>query len=179
MGTEFVSFPKMPRLGKTQVLITEKIDGTNAQIYIGEDGEFMTGSRNRWITPEDDNYGFSRWAHDNKDELLGLGPGRHYGEWWGSGIQRRYGLAEKRFSLFNANRWESGAPECCYVVPIIYRGPYTSHIVDACLEELRNYGSHAEKYCMNPEGIIVYFMDAKVGFKKMLENDDKHKGELA
>ena len=34
-----------------------------------------------------------------------LVPGRHFGEWWGSGIQRGYGLDEKTFSLFNAYRW--------------------------------------------------------------------------
>jgi hypothetical protein len=102
--TEFQEFPKMPRRSR-DVVITEKIDGTNACVFIGEDGEFLAGSRTRWITPEDDNFGFSRWAHENKDDLLTLGPGRHFGEWWGSGIQRKYGLTEKRFSLFNTSRW--------------------------------------------------------------------------
>ena len=64
--TDFVSFPKIARYSRN-VVVTEKIDGTNAQVFIGEDGEFLTGSRNRWITPEDDNYGFSRWAHEHKD----------------------------------------------------------------------------------------------------------------
>lgn len=57
--TEFVPFQKIGRLSRG-CTITEKIDGTNASIYIGEDGEFLTGSRTRWITPEDDNYGFAR-----------------------------------------------------------------------------------------------------------------------
>src|SRR5512133_2019075 len=107
MTTEFQSFGKISRLSRDMV-ITEKIDGTNGCIYIGEDGEFLVGSRTRWITPECDNHGFARWAYDHKDELvLGLGPGRHYGEWWGSGIQRGYDLpkGEKRFSLFNVHRW--------------------------------------------------------------------------
>ncbi len=61
------------------------------------------GSRTRWITAQDDNHGFARWVEGNKQELLKLGAGRHFGEWWGSGIQRGYGLqkGEKRFSLFN------------------------------------------------------------------------------
>ena len=50
---EFEAFQKIARL-KRNCVITEKIDGTNAQIFIGEDGEFLTGSRNRWITPDDD-----------------------------------------------------------------------------------------------------------------------------
>ena len=103
--TEFQEFQKIARLSRN-CSITEKIDGTNACIYIGEDGEFLTGSRTRWITPEDDNYGFAKWALAHKDELMALGPGRHFGEWWGSGCQRGYGLTngEKRFSLFNTSR---------------------------------------------------------------------------
>jgi len=84
---EFVKFGKIARLSRT-VVITEKIDGTNGLIAIGEDGEFQVGSRNRWIAPENDNMGFARWAYENKDELMGLGAGFHYGEWWGQGIQR-------------------------------------------------------------------------------------------
>src|SRR5882724_293770 len=101
---EFTEFNKIARLSRNCV-VTEKLDGTNASIVIGEAGEFLVGSRTRWITPEDDNYGFARWAHTHKEELLTLGPGQHFGEWWGNGIQRKYGLSEKRFSLFNTARW--------------------------------------------------------------------------
>jgi hypothetical protein len=87
---EFTEFPKMARLTR-EVIVTEKIDGTNAQIFIGEDGTIMAGSRTRWITPQDDNFGFAGWVDAHRDELLTLGPGRHFGEWWGAGIQRRYG----------------------------------------------------------------------------------------
>jgi hypothetical protein len=79
-------------------------------------------SRSRWITPDDDNFGFAAWVEANRDELLTLGPGRHFGEWWGSGIQRGYGLpkGEKRFSLFNVSRWGESRPACCHVVPVLY-----------------------------------------------------------
>lgn len=102
--TDFKPFPKIARLSR-EAIITEKLDGTNAQVFIGEDGEMLFGSRSRWITPEDDNFGFARWATGNREDLLKLGPGQHFGEWWGAGIQRRYGLTEKRFSLFNVSRW--------------------------------------------------------------------------
>ena len=104
---EFAGFPKMARLSR-DIVITEKIDGTNAQIYITKEGEIRAGSRNRWITPADDNFGFAQWVESNRDQLLELGPGRHFGEWWGSGIQRGYGMekGEKKFSLFNAVRSE-------------------------------------------------------------------------
>ena len=56
---EFVKFDKIARLSRT-IVITEKIDGTNGLIAIGDDGEFQVGSRSRWITPENDNMGFAR-----------------------------------------------------------------------------------------------------------------------
>jgi hypothetical protein len=185
--TEFVSFPKMPRLFR-EVVVTCKLDGTNAQIFIHDDGATMqVGSRNRWITPENDNYSFARWAEDNKAELLKLGPGRHFGEWFGAGIQRRYGLAEKRFALFNTGRWmptnESGpgvseranpelpGPNCCYVVPILYQGPFNEVKIRECLDRLRNEGSIAAPGFMQPEGIIVYHTAAKQYFKITLDGD--------
>jgi hypothetical protein len=66
MTAIFEAFDKIARLSRMCV-ITEKIDGTNAQIYIPEEGGFFTGSRNQWITPEQDNFGFSRWAHEHKE----------------------------------------------------------------------------------------------------------------
>lgn len=102
----FVEFPKIARLSR-ECIITEKIDGTNGQICIADDGKMLVGSRSRWITPEQDNYGFARWAMEHRDELMTLGVGRHFGEWWGSGCQRGYNLpkGEKRWSLFNVSRW--------------------------------------------------------------------------
>jgi len=130
---EFVAFPKMARLFR-EVIISEKIDGTNACIKITEDGQFLTGSRSRWITPDDDNFGFSKWAHDRKDELMKLGVGTHFGEWWGSGIQRGYGLqkGEKRFSLFNVARWleNDDLPAFCNVVPVLFKGLFATSEVE-------------------------------------------------
>lgn len=99
------SFSKIPRLNR-DIVITEKIDGTNGLVHVTETGEVCAGSRNRWITPEKDNFGFAKWVDANAQELQKLGPGNHYGEWWGQGIQDGYGLKEKRFSLFNTGRWE-------------------------------------------------------------------------
>ena len=100
MDKDFVAFPKIARLNR-EIVITEKIDGTNASIYVSEkDGAVYAGSRTRWITPEDDNFGFARWVRDHADELrTGLGFGVHFGEWWGAGIQRRYGLTPHAYHL--------------------------------------------------------------------------------
>ena len=172
---EFESFQKIARL-KREMVVTEKIDGTNAQIYIGEDGEFLTGSRTRWITPDSDNFGFSRWAHEHKDELLEMGPGRHFGEWWGSGIQRRYGLSEKRFSLFNTARWGDARPHCCHVVPTLFTGDFSTQTIDDLIEELREFGSVAAPGFMRPEGVVVYHPQSRTLFKKTLEKDESGKG---
>ena len=65
---EFQEFPKMARLSR-EVIVTEKIDGTNAQVFISEDGSIIAGSRTKWLTPQDDNFGFAKWVEENKEEL--------------------------------------------------------------------------------------------------------------
>lgn len=173
---EFFEFPKMARLSR-EMSVTEKIDGTNAQVCISEDGEIRAGSRTRWITPEDDNFGFAAWVRDNREGLLPLGPGMHYGEWWGKGIQRNYGLSERRFSLFNAARWTDDVrPTCCHVVPMLWRGQFDTTMVSSILETMREQGSHAAPGFMKPEGVVVFHFAAGHGFKKTLEKDELPKG---
>jgi hypothetical protein len=175
---QFEEFNKIARLSRNCV-ITEKIDGTNASIFIGENGEFLTGSRTRWITPEDDNFGFSRWAHANKEELLKLGSGMHYGEWWGLGIQRNYGIKEKRFSLFNTSRWLDDAtrPACCSVVPVLFTGLFDTSHTDGAIEHLATYGSQAAPGFMKPEGVVIWHEAARIYFKKTIEKDEAPKGK--
>lgn len=172
----FKEFPKMPRLSR-EMIITEKIDGTNASIYITPDGQFFTGSRTRWITPQDDNYGFSKWAHTNKEELMQLGEGHHFGEWWGNGIQRGYGLqnGDKRFSLFNVARWELERPSCCDVVPVLHKGMFYTDAIESALAILKENGSVAAKGFMRPEGIVVFHVAAGIGFKKTIDKDEMPK----
>lgn len=180
MTHEFVAFEKIPRL-KRACVITEKIDGTNACVYIADDGTMLFGSRSRWITPEDDNHGFARWADAHRDELAKLGPGRHFGEWWGPGIQRRYGVAEKRFSLFNSGRWSNDAerPACCHVVPVLYAGPFTTDAVDEAVARLRVMGSAASPGFMRPEGVVVFMTASRTLHKVTLDKDDEPKGLVA
>lgn len=175
---DFIPFPKMARLSR-EIIVTEKIDGTNSQIFIGEDGAIRPGSRNRWLTLADDNFGFARWVENNRDELAALGPGRHFGEWWGAGIQRRYGLPEKRFSLFNVSRWAGQCPTCCHVVPELYRGQFSQDAIEQCLADLRANGSHAAPGFTKPEGVIVFHVAGNFGLKKTLEKDHEPKGLAA
>lgn len=178
----FEGFPKIPRLNR-EVVITEKIDGTNASIYIGEDGTFLVGSRTRWITPEADNFGFAKWAHEHREELMQLGPGHHFGEWWGSGIQRGYGLknGERHFSLFNTTRWSdvNTRPACCDVVPILETGTDLAYAVAAAMHSLCMWGSYAVARYPRPEGIVIYHTASRSMFKVTLENDEAPKGSGA
>jgi hypothetical protein len=182
----------MARLSR-EMIITEKIDGTNSQILITEDGDMFVGSRNRWITPQNDNFGFARWVEGNKSEILKLGPGRHFGEWWGSGIQRGYNLpkGEKRLSLFNVTRWalygtepqriqmtdptiekyQDMLPECIGLVPVLYRGMFDTYFIDNTIDMLIKHGSFASHGFMDPEGIVVFHTAGNVGFKKTIKND--------
>ena len=207
---DFIGMPKIARLSR-EIVISEKIDGTNALVYISDDLSpitlqsgrivpFLVGSKSRWILPENDNHGFARWAYEHADELLKLGKGWHRGEWMGQGIQRNYGLKEKRFYLFNTSRWvkcegfdimslternyvpilkekQEYCPDCCYVVPVLYQGIFDMGTIDYCLTTLKNEGSIAIGGFKPAEGICVYHTAGKIYFKKTIEGDEKPKGK--
>jgi len=171
----FESFQKISRANKSfGCVITEKIDGTNAQILI-EDGKVVgVGSRNRWLAPgkETDNFGFAGWVAAHEEELLGLGDGQHFGEWYGLGIQRGYGLPEKRFALFNTGRWSDAAPACCQCVPILYSGEFSRAAVSGVMAGLEETGSHMVPGFMDPEGIVIYLPGSRVLLKETYEFSD-------
>lgn len=182
----FEKFNKIPRLYRDCV-VTEKIDGTNANITITEDGQIRAGGRNRYLYPNKpkeegkkaevtDNFGFAYWVEQNKTELLKLSKGRHYGEWYGKGVNRGYGLDEKRFALFNTSLDRSTLPSCVSVVPVLYSGVFDLDAVRKCLESLRASGSVAVPGFLKPEGVVVYHIAAGRWFKVTVENDEKPKG---
>lgn len=168
----FQAFPKLSRL-RRECIVTEKIDGTNAQIIITDDGQIGAASRSRLLTPESDNFGFAAWVRDNREDLMSLGPGRHFGEWWGRGIQRGYGQKERIFSLFNTERWSinPSRPKCCSVVPTLYQGPFDTHQINQSMVMLKGHSLAAPGYD-KPEGIVVFHTAARVGFKWTFEKDD-------
>lgn len=167
-------------------MVSEKIDGTNASVFIPQPEEadkyarkVMAGSRNRWLEPGDDNYGFAAWVEMHWEELLQLGPGHHFGEWWGKGIQRNYGMTERRFSLFNVAKWSdpNARPSVCHVVPVLYTGPFYTTMVDVIISALREKGSVAAPGFMDPEGIIIYHTAANYLFKKTVKGDEMGKSQ--
>lgn len=184
MSPEFQAWPKIARLNRGMVM-TEKIDGTNAAIGVTEDGEVYAQSRTRLITPEDDNFGFAAWVRDRAEAArVLLGPGIHYGEWWGKGIQRGYDQITRRFSMFNVSRWQAAvegnsafAEFGFEVVPTIYAGYFNTVTIDNAVEYMRDLGSHVVPGYMKPEGVVIYLPAARQLFKVTLEGDEKPKGQ--
>lgn len=214
---EFEPWPKIARLNR-DIVITEKIDGTNAAVLIvkhesdyrfhAEDGSIwrmdpkaapfliatiadadgnqflvFAQSRTRFITPTQDNYGFAKWVDANAETLVqDLGEGRHFGEWWGQGIQRGYGLKQKLFSLFNTSRWrtpEEFLTPQLRVVPVLYWGPQSEQAVENTLEVLRLGSVAAELETNVPvgaEGIIIWHTAGRTFSKVTLKGDEAPKG---
>lgn len=209
---EFQPWPKTPRLSAGDVVITEKIDGTNACVVIDPEpllGDWEAGtdlgcgvivdvhgtshvmyaqSRKRFVHPDTDNAGFARWVWDNSATLAELlGVGHHFGEWWGQGIQRRYGMPTKIFSLFDSHRWNKVALDYgewgtkadainLDIVPVLHIGKFSDRDIERTLELLRQEGSFASlKYGVRfnkPEGVIVRHQSLGGNLKVLLENDD-------
>ena len=170
---EFQGWPKIPRLFKDMV-ITEKIDGTNAQIFISDDGHIVVaGSRKRWLHVGNDNHDFGKWVDENKHGLSDiLGPGRHFGEWWGQGIQRHYDMDHKVFSLFNTGKWggmlELDGQLCS--VPVLDVWTFNTHRILATAGALKASGSKASPGFMRPEGVCVFHVAANQIFKYPFED---------
>ena len=149
---------------------------------ISKEGLYMfAGSRKRWLTPDKqwDNYGFAQWVKENSEELFKLGEGRHFGEWWGKGINRGYGMPDNKFHLFNVAKWGSNEvrPSCCGVVPVIYEGIFDTHWISEALRSLHVNGSIVAPGYMNPEGIVIFHKASSQLFKKTIVGDENPKNE--
>lgn len=188
---DFIAYPKTPRLFRHMV-ITEQIDGTNAGIIITDDGDVWAQSRNRLLTPPSDtdkgtdNAGFRAWVDEHRNVLRHvLGVGRHYGEWWGKGIQRGYDRPGKTFSLFNVARWNNPRYLRSFdigldVVPVLYEDVnFDTQLIQYAVDELAFMGSVAAPGFMNPEGICVWHDAARQVFKVTVEHDAVAKGQVA
>ena len=152
---EFRKWPSIKRDNPLSCTITEKIDGTNGCIVI-EEGEIVgVQSRKRFITVEDDNFGFAQWVEDNKEDLLSLGDGYHYGEWAGEGIQKNpHAIVGRKFFLFNTIRWNRynpNKPKCCDAVPILYQDILEATTIQECLDILVAVAGDT-----TPEGVVVF-----------------------
>jgi len=180
---EFVPYPKIRGFTELKMSITQKIHGTNAQIqvfeYTSTDGVshepkigLKAGSRNRWLSLDDDNYGFAAWVEANKEELLQfLTLGTHFGEWAGPGINSSEGLAEKTFILFDYYRYDvTKLPKNVRVVPVLYSGTLNMEMIEIVAENLKKNGSVLVPGYMKPEGIVISIAGQK--FKKVFDPEE-------
>lgn len=161
----FVGFSKIPRWVNETCTVTEKIDGTNGCLHFADNGYLTCQTRNRTVAPGDDSYGFAAWAHANREELFSeFGTGYHFGEWWGQGVQRKYGQTTKRFSAFNVHLWPNDRKVDIGGIPVdgvpILVGEVSVEGLGYELawweDHLRTEGSRLGHGFMNPEGLMVY-----------------------
>lgn len=155
---DFIAFPKIEKFAALKMSITQKIHGSNALVCISPDGELKTGSRTRWVTPEDDNYGFSNFVNAHREEFITLlGPGYHYGEWAGPGINSGEGLSVKTFVLFDWWKYpaERKLPLNVRPVPVLYNGAADVSAVHLAMDKLLTEGSLLSPGFMRPEGVVV------------------------
>jgi hypothetical protein len=138
--------------------------------------------------------GVATWVKEHRELLIEtLGPGLHFGEWYGQGIQRGYGLTEKRFALFNTARWNDGEGALAlanarlngcaiYCVPVLFTGQWSIGIADQdlfspmwYLHTLECVGSSAVPGFMYPEGIVVFHRASNTLLKATIKDDEKPK----
>jgi hypothetical protein len=198
MADKYPTFPKIPRWNR-EVVLTEKLDGTNGLVAVCPpesnwqdqltgrthpprfrilpDGwQVAAGSRKRWLNPNSDNFGFAQWVWDHAEDLASLGPGCHYGEWYGKGIQRGYGLPDRRFALFNVSRWEDPdiRPPGVEVVTVLSRcdARELSDVLGFWLKMLESEGSSHVPGFARPEGVVLYHTAGGSLYKVTLEGDE-------
>lgn len=214
MGSSAESYPGFGKISRwnREVVVTEKIDGTNGLISIeravnpAPDGvldsfdvdgiayDIRAGSRNRWLSTEkgQDNHGFAAWVEANAETLIAdLGEGRHYGEWYGPGIGKRFSALKdrpKKFMLFNTARWsgvnfETPNLETSTVLfegqmkDLLEMSPCASghNELDCQIYMLRAFGSiHVPG--ADSEGVVIYHKASNQLFKITLEGDETFKG---
>jgi hypothetical protein len=157
MNVPFTEFDKISRLNR-EVIVTEKIDGTNGQVHI------------RPAAGDSLEMGY--------DTQIDVNGEPHY---------IRAGLSEKRWSLFNVGRWRDPCdmlapasavlvPQCCNVVPIIAVGTGFDAVYQA-IKDLRDKGSYAAPGFTKPEGVVAFHTHSRALFKMTIEKDTEHKWE--
>lgn len=178
---QFTEWPSIARLDRP-IIITRKIDGNNSAVGIHENDDstytVWAQSRTRIIKPgkDSDNYGFAQWVSDHEETLVvDLGPGLHFGEWWGLGIRGGYGKKERTFSLFNTSRWgeaEFVTPNLDVVEVLGMSSYFDRTLVDECLQKLIERSVDTG---IREEGVVIFHTHGNLMFKKTIEKDDRGK----
>lgn len=113
---ESFSSMRKKNMDKLMTFVTKiKLDGTNAAVQIAPNDDVIYQSRERIITPSDDNYGFAAWASTQQKNWISVASNVRYftgikdanvtiyGEWAGPGIQKNVAVSQipkKHFFIF-------------------------------------------------------------------------------
>ena len=123
------------------ITITEKIDGANASIAVGEDGKLIAFSRRNELTPESNLQGFYEYVQSLDPTMISCVLGTRYiffGEWLVKHTIKYPQEKMKQFYVFDVwdteieqyIPWEQTKQmaEFCglKMVPVFYDGPFTS-----------------------------------------------------
>jgi len=135
----FLKYQHLERLGTDEVegilegkvYVFPKIDGTNASVWMNEDGMICTGSRKRIVTPEDDNQGFAAYVEKHEslfqDFLRRYSGWRLHGEWLVPHSLKTYrDDAWRRFYVFDV--YDDGL--ACFIKPEDYMPILSAFRVD-------------------------------------------------
>jgi hypothetical protein len=124
---QFLKYQHIKRFGTNEVQDIEfgecyvfpKIDGTNASLWLGDDGKLCAGSRNRELSLDNDNAGFMAWAVNSpeiKQFFLDNPSCRLYGEWLVPHSLKTYRSdVWRRFYVFDVMRDDKYIPYNEYV----------------------------------------------------------------
>jgi RNA ligase len=114
--TTYRRYDHVERLGHVEttdiemglVHVFPKLDGTNAVVWLGDDGVVRAGSRNREISVENDNQGFAAFVHANAEAFLRFFASNSgcilYGEWLVPHTLKTYRAeAWRKFYIFDVH----------------------------------------------------------------------------
>jgi hypothetical protein len=135
----------------------------------------------RIVTVQEDMNGIAAWARENAAGIVAaLGPGIHFGEWWGYKINRGYGLrvGDRRFSLFNTVRWNKLNGQQVpglYSVPVLWEGSLENDwmAVPEQVANLKTRGSVAVPGYPYPEGLVLYHHEGDTMFKIRIDEHNR------
>lgn len=199
----FKKYMHIERYGKAEVegieigqcYIFPKLDGTNASVWLDDDGAIKCGSRNRELTLDDDNAGFCKWVDDNFDHFTKFFKERPdlrlYGEWLVPHTLKTYNEdAWRKFYIFDV--YDERTKSYCtyeYYQPILEEWNF-DYIPPICIINNTNYDQLVKQLDQNVfliedgkgvgEGIVIknYNFINKFGrqcFAKLIKNTFKEK----
>ena len=210
----YKAYQHIEKIGKSEVdgildgtcYITYKIDGTNACVWLGDDGELHYGSRNREITVDKDNAGFARYVstsgelHDELKSLLEEHKGWViYGEWLVPVSIKTYREDAKKkfyaFDVFDGERLEYvNFDEWTKIIDDKYQAigyiPLLAKLENPTIDDLKALLDRTGEYLVTQgkgEGIVIKNYGnrniyGRETWGKMLTEDfaaDKHDGRKA